>query len=299
MRNPLDWNDLRFFLAVATTGSLSAAARELNVDAGTVSRRVAAMETALRKRFFERRPDGYSLSEYGRLLLEHALRVQQEIVSLDRSLDAAEDREAGLVSITASEPIASGFLLPSLVGLHDRLPGLRFDILTDNRLYSLTKREVDIAIRMNRSEEDELLARRIGTLNFGLYASLTYLEKRGTPANLDELCSHQLIDWLEDHPRAGPLVWFRELTLKAQPFLRLNSSRERLTAVQLGLGITALPYLVARDAGLERLLPHIVIPPLEVWLLAHPEGARIKRIRAVMRYLTEEASVRALQFTDI
>lgn len=220
MRYPLDWNDLRYFLAVARTGTLSAASRELKVDAGTVSRRVLAMETALGARCFERRPDGYPLTEQGALLLEHAERVEQEIVSLDRAVDAGDKQVSGLVAITAVESVSHGFLLPALTTLKAIHPNLRIDLVVDNRVLSLGRREVDIALRMARAEQGELLSRRIGVMGFGLYASREYLDAHGVPDQVEDLARHSLIDYLGEYPRSPPAAWFREITSRFPAFLK-------------------------------------------------------------------------------
>jgi DNA-binding transcriptional LysR family regulator len=247
------------------------------------------METALGTRCFERRPEGYPLTDQGRRLFDHAERVEQEIISLDRAVDAGDKRVTGIVAVTAVESVTTGFLLPSLRRLRQLHPGLRIEITVGAHLASLSRREVDIALRMARSEQGELLSRRIATLGFGLYASQAYLDEQGVPGEIADLSEHCLIDYLGDYPRAPPAVWFREITSRFPPFLKINGAGDRACAAELGLGITPLPYLIARSTNLIRVLREIEIPPLEMWLLAHPEGARIARVRTVMDFLAEAA----------
>jgi DNA-binding transcriptional LysR family regulator len=291
-----DWDDLRFFLAVARSGSLSGAARELRVDPGTVSRRVSAMESALGARCFERRPDGYPLTEQGAHLLKFAQRIENEIAALDHALDASDRMIEGVVALTASESISTPFVVPVLAELRTRHPGIRIELTADNRVLSLSRREIDIALRMARSEEDELLSRRIGTLSYGIFASSDYLSRAGRPSSKDDLGRHALIDWLQDYPRAPTAVWLREITALHPPVLKVNSVHDRRRAAELGIGIALLPLLVARDSRLQQVLCEVEVPPLEIWLLAHPEVARIPRVRTVMDFLAEKASLNAPAF---
>ena len=297
MRYPLDWNDLRFFLAVARAGTLSGAARMLRVDAGTVSRRLSAMETALGARCFERRPEGYPLTEQGRNLLTHAERVEAEVISLDRAVDAGDSRIAGLVSVTVADSVATSFMLPMMRDLRNVHPDLRIDLAVDTRVLNLSRREVDVALRMARSQEGELLSRRVGRMDFGLYASAAYLDARGTPRDADELGGHDFIDFLGDYPKAPIVDWFRTLCGGKPPALRVNGVNERVRAAALGLGITPLPFIVADMTGLKRILPQLDAPPLKMWLLAHPEAARIPRVRTVMDFIAAAAGEHAHRFS--
>ena len=166
-----DWNDLRFFLAVARLGSLSAAARALKVDPATVGRRITSLERALSVRCFERRADGYRLTAAGRKLQQHAERVEQDLLGLSRALDAEEREVEGLVTVTASDSVALPVLIPALPMLRDMHPGIRIDLITSNRVLSLARREADVAVRTVRPEEGDLLTRKIGTMRYGLFVA--------------------------------------------------------------------------------------------------------------------------------
>ncbi len=292
-----DWNDLRFFLSVARLGSLSAASRALRVDPATVGRRINNLETALTLRCFERRADGYRLTDGGRKLLEHAERVEADLLGLSRALDGEDRVASGLVAVTASDSVTLPFLIPALPGLRERHPGLRIDLISTNHVLSLARREADIAVRMVRPEEGDLLARRIATMGYGLYASPEYLQRAGTPETIDDLRDHALVDWLEEYPRVATSAWFRKLANGTPAALRLNGAQERLSAVRSGVGIACMGYIMARGWGLSRVLPDVEIPPLELWLMVHPDSARVKRVRAVMDYLAEAAATAGGRFS--
>ncbi len=200
------------------------------------------------------------------------------------------------MTVTAAEPIVGGFILQSLPALRELHPTLSIEVLSDYRILSHTRREVDIALRSAHPEEDGLLARRIATIGFGLYASAAYLERAGMPAGIDDLAKHALIDWRDFYPKAPPAVWFRQLAAQSEPVLKVNGSRDRALAAQLGLGIALLPYITAKSVGVRRVLPGLAIPTLELWLMAHPETARIPRVRAVMDFLAKRADQEKQRF---
>ncbi len=290
-----DWDDLRFFLSVARSGSLSASSRTLRVDAATVSRRIASFEEAVGSRLFDRRPDGYRLTGTGLKLLDHAIRVEDDLLGLSAAV-ATEDRVvAGQVAVTASEAVTLSFLIPALPRLRKLHPGIRLDILSSNKVFSLARREADIALRSVRPDGGDLLARRIATLGFGLYASPGYLDRLGRPRCPEDLGRHSFVDWLEDYPRAETTVWYRRVA--SHPAVaRMTGSQERLEAGLAGLGIVCLPHILVRGKGLEPILSSLTVPPMEIWLLAHPDTAKMRRVRAVMDIIAEAASALSAEF---
>jgi len=285
-----DWNDLRFFLAVARLGSLSAAARALKVDPATVGRRINSLEAALAVRCFERRADGYRLTAAGRKLQLHAERVEEDLLGLARALDAEEREVEGLVTVTASDSVALPVLIPALPMLREKHPGIRIDLISSNQVLSLARREADVAVRTVRPEEGDLLTRKIGTMRYGLFASPDYLERHGTPQSLDDLARHGAIDWVEEYPRVATSTWFREVASGCAMTVRLSGVKERLAAAQAGLGVACLAYVMARGTELVQVLPEAEVPPVEMWMVTHPDSARAKRVRAVMDFIVHAAA---------
>jgi DNA-binding transcriptional LysR family regulator len=285
-----DWNDLRFFLSVARLGSLSAAARALKVDPATVGRRIASLETALGLRCFERRADGYRMTSSGRKLLQHAERVEQDLLGLSRALDAEEQEVAGVVTVTTSDSVSLPVLIPALPLLREKHPGIRIDLISSNQVLSLARREADVAVRAARPEEGDLLTRKIGLLGYGLFASRPYLDRHGTPASLGDLAQHAMIDWLEEYPRVATSTWFRELASANQISMRASGVKERLAAAQAGLGIACLSFALAHGTGLVQVVPQADVPSVELWMVTHPDSARAKRVRAVMDFIVQAAA---------
>ena len=284
-----DWNDLRFFLSVARLGSLSAAARALKVDPATVGRRVHSLETTLNIRCFERRADGYRLTGSGRKLLQHAERVEHDLLGLSRALDAEEQDVAGVVTVTASDSVSLPILIPALPLLREKHPGIRIDLISSNQVLSLARREADVAVRTARPEEGDLLTRKIATLGYGLFAAPRYLERRGRPSSPDDLGAHAAVDWLEEYPRVATSTWFRELAARCPFSVRLSGVKERLAAAEAGMGIVCLSFAMARGSGLVQILPEVDVPSVELWMVTHPDSARAKRVRAVMDFIVRAA----------
>jgi DNA-binding transcriptional LysR family regulator len=297
MSNPaqfgMNWDDFRYFLAVAAEGSLSAAARVLRVNAATVSRHVDALEERLAVRLFDRRQDGYTVTPAGEKLLERARTIESEIFALSRAFDAEDRGLTGTVSVTATESLTVPFLIPNLPHLRDRYPGIRVQLVSDYRLLNLSRREADVAIRLARPQQGDLVVRKIGSMGFGLYASHDYIEAHGEPATVAELKEHAVIDWLDGYPESAPVVWLREVMEGRAPAFATNPASGRLAAAKAGMGIALVPSMVSEGSGLVRVLSHVEIPCVDLWLLVHRDLARIARVRAVLDFIHDRARIDA------
>ncbi len=163
----LDWNDLRFFLAVARRGSLSTAAKDLHVAQSTVGRRLTSLESSLGVRLLNRTPNGYVATLAGEDVLREAEQLEAGALALERNVGGRDTRLAGIVRVTCVETVASQILAPCLAGLHRTHPDLMVELIPDARELSLSMREADIAVRLTPSEQHDLVIRRIGRLTFG------------------------------------------------------------------------------------------------------------------------------------
>ena len=177
----LDWDDLRFFLAVARHGSLSAAAKDLRVAQSTVGRRLASLEASLGVRLLYRTPQGYVPTLAGHDVRDQAERLEAEALSVERNVGGRDTRLAGLVRVTCAETVASHILAPCFAALHAQHPDIMIELIPDPRELSLSMREAEISVRLRRPAQHDLVVRRAGTMAFGLYASPQYLERYGEP----------------------------------------------------------------------------------------------------------------------
>lgn len=290
----MNWDDLRYFLAVAVEGSLSAAARTLRVNPATVSRHVDALEARFEVRLFDRRQDGYGLTEAGEKLAARARGIESEMFGLARAFDAEDRGLAGTVAVTSTESLITPFLIRNLPLLQERHPGIRLQVVNEYRFLNLSRREADVAIRMARPEQGDLVIRRIGTLGFGLFASPAYLEARGTPEAAADLAQHSVIDWLDGFPENAPVSWLRQQMAGRPAAFATNPASARLAAARAGIGIALVPCMVAEEVdGIRRVLPDVEIPGVDLWLLVHRDLSRLARIRAVLDFLHERAQAEA------
>jgi len=290
----MNWDDLRYFLAVAAEGSLSAAARALRVNPATVSRHVDALEARFEVRLFDRRQDGYGLTEAGEKLAARARGIETEMFGLARAFDAEDKGLAGTVAVTSTESLIIPFLIRNLPLLQARHPGIRLQIVNEYRFLNLSRREADVAIRLARPEQGDLVMRRIGTLGFGLYAAPSYLEARGAPRSAADLAGHAVIDWLDGFPENAPVSWLRHQMADRPPAVATNPASARLAAARAGAGIALVPCMVAEDVdGVVRVLPEVEIPGVDLWLLVHRDLSRLARVRAVLDFIHERAQAEA------
>ena len=294
----VDWDDLRYFLKVAETGGLSPAARFLGVNTATVGRHIEALEIGLGRKLFERTAQGYRLTDAGERLLEWSRKVEVEFTNIQAAFSAAPAEVTGTVSIATTDWVAMGFLIDTLPEFRLRNPGIDFEIAAAVDPVNLSRREADVALRLFRPEQGNLIARRIADLGHGLYASAAYLERHGMP-DLSRSCDgHALIDWPPGMETTAPVAWARRHAAKARPVLRGNASI-RLSAVKAGLGLALLAHFgVPREHGLVRLAVDPAPPPLGLWLVAHAELAHLPRIRAVIDHIASAAEAQAAYLRD-
>ncbi|WP_208721297.1 LysR family transcriptional regulator [Corallococcus aberystwythensis] len=266
---PLDWDDLRGFGALARAGSLSAAARELKVSHATVGRRIAALEEVLGRGLFDRRADGYVLTAEGAGVLELAADMEERAQGILRRAG----QEAGLtgtVRLTAPEPLAERLLIPRLAALHRRHPGIVLEVVSDPRSLNLAKREADLAVRLARPRQGELVTRRLASLAYGVYAA----------PDGDTSAWVGLDDSLAHIPEAQ---WLARNAAGARVVLRANTLTGQLAAVRAGFGKALLPrWFADEEGGLIALPPPAPPPERESWLVVHPDLKDVPRVRAVI-----------------
>ena len=279
-RTEPDWQDIRIFLALGRHGSLSAAARALSVNHATIARRLHALERTLGERLVERRPDGYVLTAAGTRTLAAAGDMEVAVRTLGRG--GMDDTPRGLVRINASPALFQSFLLGRLARVTTRYPGLDIDLAADLRVVSLERHETDIAVRLGRPQDGDVLARPLVTLGYGFYGTpkvCRQVEAGADPVfvGFDEVNSHL--------PEA---VWLARHFPRARVAFRAGNQFAQATAAKADAGLALLPHFVGRmekRLNLCRLSP--VPPPREVWLLTRRQDRARKPIRTVVDVLTD------------
>ncbi|MCD7059063.1 LysR family transcriptional regulator [Pelagibacterium xiamenense] len=285
-----DWNLAKTLLAVAEEGSLSAAARALGQTQPTVSRQIAALEHSLDVTLFERTGRSVTLTRAGLELLDHVRSMASGANMLSLAASGKSQSIEGKVLITASELMSAYVLPPILSELCRKAPLLKIDVVADNGVRDLMRREADIAIRHTPSDQPNLIARSVREQIMRFYASPTYLENNGEPRE-DDFSGHQIVSYIEADRMLGYLVPAGLNLTKAN--FRLSSSSQ-VAALQMacaGLGMIILPDQIAMSiSGLVPVLNTLKAFSVPTWLVAHRELRTSRRIRLVFDHLADNLS---------
>ena len=288
----IDWNDLRYFLAVARGGSTLAASRQLRVSQTTAARRIAALEQALKLTLFEKRPAGYALTSAGLDLLAHAEAVEAAAARFDSAASASTRDLSGNVRITTEEIFAVTLLAPLLRELHDLHPEILIELDTAQAIRDLGSGEADIAMRStNQAHGNGLVGRRLCDDDWTLYCSRDYAARNGVPGNVDELRNHAIIGGGGGNLWRHYEAWLRSLGLEDRVAMHHASSTGLLSGVRSGFGIAVLPCIVAdAEPDLIRCLQPKSDHGRSFWLLTHERVRHQPRVRTVIDFLYERLS---------
>lgn len=289
----MDWNDVRYFLALARLGSVRAAGKALGVSHSTVARRVETLEAHFSTRLFDRGPDGYVLTGAGRLMLPGAERVEAELAQVERSLVGQDDRLSGAVAITCGDNYVAALLLTALSDLCAAHPAVELRVTVDGRPFDLAQREADLAVRVlaaGARPPEYLLATRVAPLVLASYVAVAHL-RRLDPAGGGSR-------WLgfEDPALSDRLI--AGSSYPSVPSWGSFASLETLQhAARAGLGLAMLPvYVGDRDPALQRLEQPDLRPLADMWLLCHPDLRHTARVRAVRAAITRAFQEHAALF---
>jgi DNA-binding transcriptional LysR family regulator len=285
----LDWNDLRYFLAIQRAGTLVRAGGALGISPTTVGRRLTALEDSVQARLFDRTPEGYALTPAGQELLVRAERMEAEVLTLERDVMGSDRRATGRVRVSTPEMLATRLIAPHLAEFARACPGIALDLVCTNRVVSLARREADVALRLSRPDEENVITRRLTTLPVALYASRTYLAEQGTPSDPERvLTGHRVILFADSRMFEVENAWLLERIGQASIALRSNSVSAIYSATQTGLGIALLPRSVAdADPLLVRIPTDNTPEPRVVWQVSHEGLQKSARVRAVLAFLGE------------
>ncbi|HEY9212870.1 MAG TPA: LysR family transcriptional regulator [Ancylobacter sp.] len=283
----LDWDHLRVFLAVARAGQMLAAARQLGLDHATVGRRLGALEAGLGTKLLERRTTGSELTPAGERLLGHAERIETEMLQAQSAIGNVDLALAGTVRIGAPDGFGTYFLAPRLGVLADRNLGLTIQLAPLPRSFSLPKREVDIAVTLQRPSEGRLIARKLTDYSLGIYAARAYLDRTGPIDRLDELNNRVLVTYVPDLVYSPALDYFEAFRDLDARRLECASVVGQMEAVRAGAGVGILhDYAAERHPELVRLLPQQSYRR-SYWLVTHADIHDLRRIKEVEGFIVD------------
>ncbi len=285
MNNP-SWDQIRAFLAVARLGSLSAAARELGVSQPTLTRTIQALESDTGLNLFQRTTQGLNLTEVGLALTEAATCMNAAADQFMRQASGMSEALEGHVRVSANEIVGVHLLPPAVAMLQQKHPQINIEIVISNEVSSLSKREADIALRMFRPQQPDLVARRLPDLALGFFAHSDYICRRGAPAGLADIRHHSIIgfdnvvDFINGAAHLGYTIARKDFALRTDNLL----AQIALLRSGAGIGVTHLG-LARRYPELVPVLEDLSLPPLEFWCACHRDMQYNARMRAVMQHL--------------
>ncbi|MFM0721319.1 LysR family transcriptional regulator [Paraburkholderia strydomiana] len=279
----MEWSDLKIFLAIARAGTLGAAARSLGQSQPTMGRRLRALETAVGHRLFQRTADGFVMTDEGNAVLEHAERIEEEALAFQRRLTGSDAQLEGMLRLSSSDWFGTYMLAPALAEFSERHPKVCVELLSDGRLYSLPRREADIAFRIKPFEEPEVVSRRLLTISYALYARAdAAIDLAAGGAGLRVVTMDTAFAEMPD------ALWLKRVLPEAQIAMRSNSRLVQAEFCRQGSGLAVLP----RPLG-DR-IPDIVplglaeTPPVrETYVGYHRDLRRLSRLRALLDLVIE------------
>jgi DNA-binding transcriptional LysR family regulator len=275
------WDDVRFFLAISRTHSLSGAARALRVDHATVGRRLAAFEDKLGSKLFDRTPEGFAITAAGQAILSQCEAMENAAASVDRLVAGHDSRLSGLVRVATTEVLAHMVIVPALAIIGRKHPQLQVEVMADPRRLDIARRQADIAVRIGRPTDADLLCRKLGDFGLALYASRGYLAAHGVPES-GGLEGHTSVSYL------GAPSWFSEKLAGARVAFFSNSPFVQLRAIAEGIGIGLVPCCLGDHHPELQQLSSAPPPELRaIWMVIHRDLRRVARIRLVANTIAE------------
>lgn len=291
----IDWDDVRFFLAIHRHSTLAGAATALGLDATTVGRRLARLEQTVDARLFDRTARGYIATAAGTRILPRAEKIERELLAAMRDVEGEDQRLAGHVRLTATEMLSTRFIAPHLHAFHRQYPDIRLELACTNREVDLGRREADVALRLARPHQDDLVVKRLFVIDLALYATREYLDVMGTPSpgQPGGFAGHRFVGFADTRAFRRENEWIDEHTVGADVVLRSDSVSSIMSAAIACVGIALLPCKVADE---ERQLIRLQVPiggdtpfvgpePRVVWQAVHRDLIGAARIRAVLDFL--------------
>ncbi|CTQ47397.1 LysR family transcriptional regulator [Roseibium aggregatum] len=282
----LDWDDLKVFLVSVRCQSVSGAAKELKLSHSTVSRRLSRLEHVLGSALFERNRDGLFLTTFGRSVLTRAEEVVAGINNL-RSELSGDGPTGGIIRFATMEGIASLYLASRLADFQASYPSVRLELLTTPRQVHISHREADMFLSFFQPHGDDMVSKKVGAFEIGLYASPGYIEQHGLPQTPDDLSKHHYVGYLDQFVELDTVRWLEELVKRPRIVFWSNSMIAQRSAARGGLGIVALPHFaLAENESLVRIMPELSARR-SIWITVHHDLRNLPRIVALQKYFKE------------
>jgi DNA-binding transcriptional LysR family regulator len=285
-----DWDDLRAFLAMARAGRLTVAARQMGVDHSTLSRRIAALEHAIGVKLFDRRAVGFVLTPEGERLITEAEAMETLAIRIGAYDSRKTGGLTGAVRVGTPEGFGTYFLGPRLGGITAAHPELAIELVANPRIFSLSKREADLAIAMSRPVQGRVAAVKVVDYELGVYAAPDYVQRYGEIETKGDLERQRWIGYVEDLMWTSELDYLPQISPSLVPHIRISNVISQMEAVAGGVAIGVLPCFMARTRPtLVRILPVEIRLIRSYWLITHTETRDVARIKLLSDFIVREA----------
>ena len=277
-----DWDDHRFFLAIAREGSLTAAGRTLGVSQPTVSRRLESLERKLKLRLFDRTRHGYELTAVGTELFEAVQRAEEQLDEAERKIYGKDQTASGALRLTCTETFLNGYLAPFLWRFLAGHPGIDFSVICTDSALSLGRSDAHLAIRFARQPPETLVGHRLASVAYAVYA-----DERTAQAHGNSHARREEWDWIGAVDDVHNRLLFTDANAEGRFKYRVDTLEAMRSMARSGLGITVLPcYVGDRDEGLRRLEPERLLDcGLDLWILHHPDIRSVYRVRLLADFV--------------
>jgi len=279
----LNWDDLKFFLAVSRAGSVRSAADELEVNHSTVSRRITSFERSLGQRLFDRGPQGYVRTRFGDEIFNEASYLEDRLNTIERRIIGQDEQLSGEIRVTTSDLIAQELLMPGFAQFCQKYPDVELDIADSNKLFNLTNREADVAFRLIKEPPDYLIGRKLAVLHRACYmakSNLPLLKQEGW------LEQQNWIGWTDKQRRPIGSIAREHSSFTSKH--KIANGKLQSIACRHGMGIGMLPCFIGdADPELVRIPPYTDEAKYDLWILSHPDLRKNAKIQTFVRFMTE------------
>lgn len=283
----MDWNDLRFFLEVARTNSLTRTASKLKVSQSTVSRRISALESSLQTCLFLHHQTGYFLTDAGEEVLRYAEEVESKVGKLEKKIAGRDLTPAGTVRLATAVTLANHLIIPALPRFRACYPDINLELITGVNTVSVVRNDADIALRLVRPEQNTLKIRKVGVVASAVFGSETYIREHPAPAD-SPTAGRSFITWDKSFSHLPSARWLNEHVPDMTSTLASTSLVTQIAAVKAGLGLAVLPcFIAAQNKDLVEVIHTQHVFSEDLWLVSHTDLVASSRIRAVADFLTE------------
>lgn len=281
----MNWNDLKYFLVVSKIKNITDASLELGVSPSTVSRRISEIESHFGLSLFNKRQNGYFLTDAAENILSLVEETERNIKFIERKIVDYNPESKKTIKIDLPELLGQYLIFPALKKFQETHSSIKFDVSNDIRNSKLATRSSDIVVRMSMPSSGAYKAKKIGEVSQSLFCSKNYFNRFGSPKSKDELINHYLIGWDDEYQNIPLSKWFLDIKGNAEYWIKTSNFNSQLQAVRSGLGIGVLPHFINFDNTLVPVLDEIDPLTSEIWLLRNIETQSLGYVGDVFEFI--------------